>query len=193
MVTRTCRNNDTKSFFVLPACHELVIGGSINIFKLSTLKVPSINSATSRIQEFLGTLRIEPGAAGWAAVLCPPPPHDTKILMRFLSSNSVFCNNHVGILHRDGFVACDTETSWPGGSEVDSSLLFNFLFLSFVLVLLSFAVLPWSTKSFFPPHRFARPLAQGRSLTFYLDSIMAALTKPSVLETCGPCGRWTRH
>ena len=38
--------------------------------------------------------------------------------------------------------------------------LFNFLFLSFVLVSLSFAVLPWSTKSFFPPHRFARTMTQ---------------------------------
>ena len=127
-----------------------------------------------------------PGLLGEQLCYAAPPPHDTKILMRFLNSNSVFCNNHAGILHRDGFVAFGTETSWPGGSEVDSSRLLNFLFLSF-------AVLPWSTKGFFPPHRFARTFAEGRSLTFYLDSIMAALTKPSVLETCGPCGRWTRH
>ena len=66
-----------KYFFFVLACHELVLDGSIDIFKLSTLiEVPSINLSNIKSikneyffrynssEKILGTPGIEPGAAG---------------------------------------------------------------------------------------------------------------------------------
>ena len=50
-------------FFVVLACHLLVLDGSMNVFKLfHTLKINLSNMKNSK--KFLVTPRIKPGAAG---------------------------------------------------------------------------------------------------------------------------------